>query len=175
MNYSKILWRYVFLFFLFALVSACQRTEQPAQSLESTREPTTIPTPIPATQTPSPTPEVVTETASVEAAALVYYQAWTAQDYGQMYAALSPDSQTRIDSPTFVAFYEEAMTAAAVEGIETELLATARNGDQADLRFRVTWQTAVAGDIIREHQVGYFCISPQKGIFQHYPVECLTS
>lgn len=167
MNYSKILWRYVFLFFLFALVSACQRTEQPAQSLESTREPTTIPTPIPATQTPSPTPEVVTETASVEAAALVYYQAWTAQDYGQMYAALSPDSQTRIDSPTFVAFYEEAMTAAAVEGIETELLATARNGDQADLRFRVTWQTAVAGDIIREHQVRLINEQGRWGVVWH--------
>ena len=111
--------------------------------------------PVFATPTPAlpvtPTPSDDTEAAAT--AALAYFHAWEGADYLQMYNLLSPESQARIDSRSFVTYYEEAMTAAAVEDIRTELLGAARNGDRAELGFRVVWQTTVFGEIVREHQV----------------------
>ncbi len=84
-----------------------------------------------------------------------------------MYAALSAESQARINSQSFVTFYEEAMMTVGVERVQTELLAAARNGDRAELRFRVVWQTAVAGEIIREHQVQMVTEQGRWGVIWH--------
>ncbi|MFZ1399006.1 MAG: NTF2-like N-terminal transpeptidase domain-containing protein, partial [Candidatus Promineifilaceae bacterium] len=115
------------------------------------------PTSIPAVTTPTPalpvTPTPSDSTEAAATAALAYFHAWEVADYLQMYNLLSPDSQARIDSRSFVTFYEEAMATAAVEDIRTELLGAARNGDRAELGFRVVWQTTVFGEIVREHQV----------------------
>lgn len=141
------------LLILLSFVSACRRDPKPSST--TTLLPETGSVPVAATSTPSlsvtPTPANDTEPASI--AALAYFHAWETPDYLQMYTLLSPASQTRIDSQSFVTFYEEAMTTAAVENVQTELLTAVRNGDRAELRFRVVWQTAVFGEIVREHQV----------------------
>lgn len=153
MHAFKSQWQYVFLLLLITWISACRRSEPSTLLLEPTPAPTLAPALTATLPASSPTPEASNEIAPVEAVALAYYRAWEAQDYGQMYAALSPNSQVIIDSQSFTTFYEEAMTAAAVEGIETELLTAARDRGQVELRVRVSWQTAVAGEITREHQV----------------------
>lgn len=161
-------WEHVFLLLLLLfLAGACRRSAPPTPSLEPAPTLTVMSTPTATLPISSPTPEAANETAPVAATALAYYRAWAAQDYGQMYAALSPESQARIDSQSFVTFYEEAMTAAAVEDVQAELLAVARDETQAELSVRVVWQTAVAGEIIREHQVQLVKNQERWGVVWH--------
>lgn len=163
----KSQWRYVSLLLLITWTSACRRGEPSPPLLEPTPAPTLASALTATLPTSFPTPEASNEIASVEAVALAYYRAWEAQDYGQMYAALSPSSQVIVDSQSFTTFYEEAMTAAIVEGIETELLTVARDRDRADLRVRVSWQSAIAGEITREHQVQLVNEQGRWGVVWH--------
>jgi penicillin-binding protein 2 len=115
--------------------------------------------------TPLPTPSAAA--APVEAVALAYFRAWEERDYLRMYAALSPQSQASIDSRSFVTFYEEAMRAAAVQLVQSRLLAVEQGDDQAELTVRVTWQTAVVGDIVRDHQVNLVNNQGRWGVVWH--------
>jgi len=115
--------------------------------------------------TPVPTPSA--SAAPVEAVALAYFRAWEERDYLRMYAALSPESQASIDSRSFVTFYEEAMRTATVQMVQSRLLAAEQGDDRAELSVRVTWQTAVVGDIVRDHQVTLLNNQGRWGVVWH--------
>jgi len=82
-----------------------------------------------------------------------FFRAWEGRDYLGMYSLLSPQSQALVDSRSFVERYEEAMTTAAVQAIHTQPLAMLQEDDHAEFSARVTWETAVVGDITRDYTV----------------------
>jgi penicillin-binding protein 2 len=110
-------------------------------------EVTLTPTPL----SHQPTPEPVLEDAGGIANA--FYRAWEANDLLGMYSLLSPQSQTLVDTQSFVQLYEESAEAAGVLAIRAQPLSLIQDGNTAEMGVRVTWETAVFGDIVREYIV----------------------
>jgi len=107
--------------------------------------------------TPLPTPtEKATPTSipgGAEGIGLAYFRAWEVKDYLGMYSLLSPQSQSLVDSRSFVKFYEEMMDIASVQSISTQPLSALQEGDRAKFGARVTWNSAVVGQISKDHAV----------------------
>ncbi|MFO7678467.1 MAG: penicillin-binding transpeptidase domain-containing protein [Chloroflexota bacterium] len=137
---SRIL---IFLFLVF-VVASCGAEGFPAIR-DAYEEVTITPTP---RDTPAPTPEPVLDDAGGIGRA--FYRAWELGDLLGMYSLLATQSQTLVASQDFVQRYEAAMTAAHVQAVRAQPLSLIQDGDQAKLGVRVTWETAVFGDIIRE-------------------------
>ena len=108
-------------------------------------EVTITPTPV---NTPEATPAPVLDDAGGIGRA--FYRAWEMGDLLGMYSLLSPQSQTLVAGQDFVQRYEDAMAAANVQAISTQPLSLIQDGNNAEMGVRVTWETAVFGDIIRE-------------------------
>lgn len=85
--------------------------------------------------------------------ARAFYRAWEALDYVGMYGLLSAQSQARVDRESFVARYDEAVKTAAVQSIHAQPLSLVQNGNTAEFGVRVTWETAVVGQITRDFTV----------------------
>lgn len=123
---------------------------------------------VPVTLTPGPTatgPATAAPTASgAEGIAIAFFRAWEGFDYLGMYSLLSPTTQAVVDSRAFVERYEQAMETATVRTIRSQPLAISQDGDRAELSIRVTWQTAVVGDIVRDYVVPLRYESERWGI-----------
>ncbi|MCB9435342.1 MAG: hypothetical protein H6668_25550, partial [Ardenticatenaceae bacterium] len=104
----------------------------------------------------------ITEDASGYARA--FYRAWEAFDYVGMYSLLSPQSQALVDSQSFVQRYQETIDTAAVIQIHSQPLSIFQENDQAEFSVRVTWQTAVVGDIVRDYVVPLVYANGRWGI-----------
>jgi penicillin-binding protein 2 len=116
-----------------------------------------------AAPTATPAPAV-----PIEAIALAYFRAWEGGDYLRMYSVLTPESRAAIDSRSFVTLYEESMKTATVQQIQSRLLKLDQEDDRAELTVRVTWQTAVAGAITRDHQVTMINNQGRWGVVWHH-------
>jgi penicillin-binding protein 2 len=103
--------------------------------------PPPIPTPIPPTPTPTPLPP------SPEAAAAAFLNAWESKDYPTMYAFLSPPSQVTWDAEAFTTRYQDALATATVLTVTTRLQSALRDGDQAQVSFQLTLDTALVGSL----------------------------
>lgn len=98
-----------------------------------------------------PTPEVLTVSApNPEAAVEQFLSFWDAQDYGSMYAMLSPLTTDLITLEQFTARYESVWKAANLSGVEHEMLSSLVNPEAAQVRSRITLVSAVVGDINRD-------------------------
>jgi penicillin-binding protein 2 len=137
--------RFLLLFFLLLGVSCGRAPSIPLPQAANDR-PTLTPLPSP-TAVPTPTPVP----GGAEGIGLAFYRAWEGKDYLGMYSVLSPQSQALVDSRAFVRLYDEIMSAATVETLHARPLASRQDGDRAELNARVTWKTAVVGDITRDH------------------------
>ncbi|HRQ39057.1 MAG TPA: penicillin-binding transpeptidase domain-containing protein [Chloroflexota bacterium] len=104
--------------------------------------------PPPPTNTPIPTEIPTTEDAA--GIALAFFKAWEQGDLLGMYSLLTPQTQALVDSASFVARYQEAMNTATAKAIRAQMLSATQEGNQAEMAVRVTWQTHVVGDIVRE-------------------------
>ncbi len=124
-----------------------------------------------ATLTPLPTePGPGTPTAvpdGAEGVAITFFRAWENGDYLGMYSLLSPGSQALIDSQAFINRYTEAVTTAGVVTIKTQPLAVYQEGDRAEFQVRVTWQTAVVGEVVRDHGVEMVYSQSRWGVSWH--------
>jgi penicillin-binding protein 2 len=107
--------------------------------------PTSLPpTPIPPTPTPTPIPP------SPEAAAAAFLNAWESRDYAAMYNFLSPPSQVTWDAEAFTTRYQDALATATVLTVTTRLQSALRDGDQAQVSFQLTLDTALVGPLIAD-------------------------
>jgi penicillin-binding protein 2 len=136
----------LFLFLIFIMV-ACGAEGFPAIQ-DAYEEVTITPTP---EDTPEATPIPVLEDAGGIGRA--FYRAWEMNDLLGMYSLLSPQSQTLVASQDFVQRYDDAMRTANVQAITAQPLTLIQDGNNAEMGIRVTWETAVFGDIIREFDV----------------------
>jgi penicillin-binding protein 2 len=108
---------------------------------------TTAPTPtsvpvFPPTPTPlPPTPD---------AAAALFLNAWKANDYAEMYARLSPESQAVIDIDGFTQRYQNALSNATVLTVTTRLQSALQEEEQAQVAFHLEMDTALVGTLITD-------------------------
>lgn len=104
------------------------------------------------TPTPLPGPGVTTIPApDPDETARAFLQAWKDQDYGAMYARLSPLTQDGIDFDTFQDSYLEIKQSAALTGIDFQIVSSLVVSPQtAEVRFRTVLRSAVVGEIERE-------------------------
>ena len=137
--------RHLLILLFFFLLTACSLVP----SVEDSYDLSTL-TPLPtdaAAGTPTPVP------GGAEGIALTFFHAWELGDYLGMYSLLSPGSQALIDSQSFINRYTEAVTTAGVISVTSQPLAVYQEGERAEFQVRVTWQTGVVGEIVRDHTV----------------------
>ncbi len=82
-----------------------------------------------------------------------FYRAWEGQDYASMYSLLAPRSQALVDQEAFVSLYQNSMETATVQAVHAQPLAVLQEGNTAQMSVRVTWETALVENIVRDHQV----------------------
>ncbi|MCB0031761.1 MAG: hypothetical protein KDE28_27810, partial [Anaerolineales bacterium] len=131
------------LFLLLALLAGCSGDN----AIQDSYELATLP-PEP-TSTSAPT-EIPTGADGVGA---TFYKAWETGDYIGMYSLLSPQSQALIDGPAFAQRYQEAIQVAAVQRVTTKPLSSRQLDDRVQMAVRVTWESGVLGEIVRDHEV----------------------
>lgn len=166
---------YSFLLFFVFLLSACSGNgsapvPEAAPGQETVAVPLPADTPLPVETTtagPTAVPDVVATLEGAERVAWAFYRAWEGRDYLGMYRVLSHESQAAVDSRSFTSRYQEAMVTATVQTLQAALLASRLEGDQAHMTVRVTWQTAVAGEITRDHPLTLVYQQGRWGIVWH--------
>lgn len=106
------------------------------------------------TSTPEPTlpnpGHTTTLPPNPEGTASAFLNAWAQKDYAGMYSLLSPLSQAAISQEDFVARYTDAADQMTLKEIETSILSSLQKDLDAELAFRVTFHTALVGDITRD-------------------------
>ena len=68
-----------------------------------------------------------------------------------MYSLLAPSSQAVVDSGSFIQRYNDTMNTAAVRSVRTQPLGLLQEGDTAEFGARVTLESEVVGEIVRDH------------------------
>ncbi|MEM9773996.1 MAG: penicillin-binding transpeptidase domain-containing protein [Chloroflexota bacterium] len=96
-----------------------------------------------------------------------YYKAWERGDLIGMYSLLSPQSQDLVGSDTFARAYEEAQNTASVQNITTRPVGVLQDGNRSTVEIEVIWQTAVVGNIVRNHLVELVFADGRWGIVWH--------
>jgi penicillin-binding protein 2 len=152
-------WTRPFLLIFVLVAVACGRSVPMPVVQSPTNSATLTPLPSP---TPEPTPTAVP--GGAEGIGLAFYRAWEGQDYLGMYSLLSPQSQALVDSRSFVALYEQVMETATVQSVHARPLASRQEGERAELGVRVTWKTAVVGEISRDHNMGLVYSQERWGV-----------
>ncbi len=121
---------------LFALlVTACRGNSVP---------PTGAPPLVPSTPTATPIPN------TPEATASAFLRAWQRSDAAGMYALLSPASQATSSADAFAARYDLCVQTATVLTATATLLAVLQDGTQAQAAARLSWQTALVGELVTD-------------------------
>ena len=106
------------------------------------------------TLTPLPTATVLAPTPDPGEASqtgLTFFKTWEAGDYAGMYTLLSPQSQALVDRQAFIDRYTSAEQTAVVQAVRTQPLAARQEGLEAEFRVRVTWESPILGNIVRDH------------------------
>ncbi len=130
--------RRIFVILLAAvLLSACKTAAGPEISPTPTAElvPTSTPT---TTLTPTVTP---TPRPDARARAEAFLFAWRADDYPAMYDLLSAESQAALSLEDLTNHMRGVAIEAALESIDYEILSVEEAGEQADARYRVTFDS----------------------------------
>jgi penicillin-binding protein 2 len=85
--------------------------------------------------------------------AQAYFEAWQADDFAAMYALLSAGSRSLIAEEAFVEAYVDPLAMAAVPpgAIAFEVLEATIHSGGAQVGYRLTWQSVLFGDLVREN------------------------
>ncbi len=107
----------------------------------------------PAPDATLPPPGVTTYPAPDPGTAVsAFLDAWNEQDFESMYAMLAPTSQQGISEEDFVTLYQEVGRLMALRGFEYEIFSDfLMNPQNAQVAFRITYQSSVVGDFLREN------------------------
>jgi len=131
--------RYLFLL-LTIILAACNPS---ATVTEITPEPVntaTLPGPI----------IKITSTPDVETAVVNFLQAWQTEDYASMYAGLTQLSRDALSQEEFEQKYRSAATKMTLQKLDYEVLSTLTKPETAQASYRVTFETALVGNLTRE-------------------------
>lgn len=103
------------------------------------------------TATAPPPPEATPVTPpSPERTVAAFLDAWEKGDYSEMYTLLTPSSRAAFSLEDFIKHQQNLAETAAVSSLETQTLSLLQNGLTAQAAYRVTWQTVLMGDLVRE-------------------------
>lgn len=103
------------------------------------------------TDTPLPPPHVTVESApNADAALTVYLDAFKADDYNGMYGMLSKVSQDSITLEDFARRNRDALNEMSARSFDYEVLSSLVNPYSAEVAYRVTYHTALVGEIQRD-------------------------
>lgn len=84
---------------------------------------------------------------------LAFYRAWQDRDYALMYSWIDARSKAVVSQNVFVERYETTMSTARVIDLTVQPLAVDYDADGAQMVVNVVWETAVVGQISREHTI----------------------
>jgi len=103
------------------------------------------------TETPLPQPIVnVTPAPDVNTAMTAYFDAFQAEDYNTMYALLSKVTQDTITLEDFAKRNRDALNNMSAGSFDHEVLSSLVSPYASEVAFRITYHTALVGDIQRE-------------------------
>ena len=103
------------------------------------------------TETPLPPPPVTIFPApDVDVALRAYLDAFNANDYNKMYSLLSKVSQDANPLETFAVRNRDALNTMSASSFDYEILSSLMNPYSAEVAYRVTYHTALVGDIQRD-------------------------
>ena len=98
-----------------------------------------------------PDPLVEIESAPDARAAMnIFLEAFKAESFATMYSMLTELSQEEISLEDFTKRYKDALNAMSAREIETEILSSLMSPYSAQVAFRVTYKTVIAGDLSRD-------------------------
>ncbi|MCP4140177.1 MAG: hypothetical protein GY755_07795 [Chloroflexi bacterium] len=105
---------------------------------------------------PEPTATLPSAIVTVEnapdarAAMTLFLEAYKVESYATMYSMLSTLSKDAISQEDFETRYKEALNSMSLSEIETEVLSVLTNPTSAQVAFRLTYKTVLAGDLTRD-------------------------
>ena len=103
------------------------------------------------TETPLPTPPVTIISApDADAALRAYLDAFQADDYNTMHSLLSKPSQDANPLENFAVRNRDALNVMSAGSFDYEILSSLVNPYSAEIAYRVTYHTALVGDIQRD-------------------------
>ena len=108
-----------------------------------------FPTAVPTATLPSPIPTIIAPP-DARSAMDVFLESNKTESYAAMYSMLSVLSKESITEEDFALFYRENFNTMSLQGIETETLSVLTNPRSAQVAYRMTYQTVLAGDITRD-------------------------
>ena len=92
----------------------------------------------------------ISTAASAQALGISFLGAWQAEDYAAMYQMLSSLSSDAITEEAFQNEYEDVANRLTLDFIEFQLLSTMAKGKQAEVAYRVDFNTRVLGVLSRD-------------------------
>ncbi len=101
----------------------------------------TVPPPPEATPVTLPSPERTVAT---------FLNVWEKGDYAGMYALLTSSSRAAFSLEDFTKHQQNLAEVATARSLKTQTLSLLQNGLTAQAAYRVTWQTVLVGDLVRE-------------------------
>jgi cell division protein FtsI/penicillin-binding protein 2 len=129
------------LFLLCILVLAC--TPEAAVTPEGTQD---VPE-----ETPLPGPQVnTTHVPDTQQAAAQFLDAWKSENYMEMYSLLTPLTQESISLDDFTKRYQDFTVSLTLQTLEYEILSSLTHPSSGQVGYRVTYHTAVIGDLERD-------------------------
>jgi penicillin-binding protein 2 len=107
------------------------------------------PTNVPVLPTPivyrTPPPEADPQSAMKD-----FLDAWQKDDYAAMYPLLSQESQAGISLDDFTKRYHDSMNSLTLKEMSYEISSNKSDPETAQVNFKVTFKTHIAGDLVRE-------------------------
>jgi len=98
-----------------------------------------------------PDPQVsITSVPDAQAAMTIFIEAYKVESYVTMYSMLSKLSKDSISQEDFTTRYKDALNSMSLTEIEAEILSALTNPNSAQVAFRVTYKTVLAGDLTRD-------------------------
>ncbi|HMD88688.1 MAG TPA: penicillin-binding transpeptidase domain-containing protein [Anaerolineaceae bacterium] len=82
--------------------------------------------------------------------AQAFLQAWQAENYNAMYADLSKVSQDAITQDAFTKTYQDTADSLTLQKMDSKVLSSLTNPQSAQVAYRVTYHTALLGDLQRD-------------------------
>ena len=131
--------RISWLLLLVFLAGCVNTTESPAVTVAPTQG-VTLP----------PPGLTITSTPSVDDTFNQFVEFWKAEDYLNMYALLTPLTQDAISQEKFSQAYTDAANSMTLSSLDVQTLSVLTNPASAQVTYRVTFKTALVGEISRD-------------------------
>ena len=126
---------------VFLVLTSCTSGSVPNPFAAEEPEPTsTLPSAI----------ETIVPAPDARAAMTLFLEANKVESYATMYSMLSVLSKDAISQEDFEKRYKETLNAMSLTEIETEILSVLTNPSSAQVAFRITYKTVLAGDLTRD-------------------------